>query len=99
MHKKNYTKQVLSVTETNTRGKFPKKKKKKTQKWAPCFKLTLGVSVVSAISKVSWSCYTQKYKYKWVQPNSSTYELESCSFMSKFECDAGASKPKAKKTQ
>ena len=26
MHKKNYTKQVLSVTETNTRGKFPKKK-------------------------------------------------------------------------
>ena len=27
MHKKNYTKQVLSVTETNTRGKFPKKKK------------------------------------------------------------------------
>ena len=29
MHKKKYTKQVLSVTETNTRGKFPKKKKKK----------------------------------------------------------------------
>ena len=31
MHKKNYTKQVLSVTETNTRGKFQKKKKKNTE--------------------------------------------------------------------
>lgn len=29
MHEKNHTKQVLSVTETNTRGKFKKKKEKK----------------------------------------------------------------------